>query len=70
MISTTEIVVRHDPGARAVVTAGQQTRELDPETGIFAAADRPAYPYTITYTRHVLYTDDDGRSAEVDIEVG
>jgi hypothetical protein len=68
VISTTDIVVRHEPGARAVVTAGQQTRQLDPETGIFATADRPAYPYTITYTRHILYTDDDGRSAEVDIE--
>lgn len=67
VMSTTEVVVRRDPHAQVMVTVGPQLQQLGPETGLYRAEPRPAYPYTVSYTRHLVYADEDGRHAEVDL---
>ncbi|MFT3971749.1 MAG: hypothetical protein QM695_16095 [Micropruina sp.] len=40
---------------------------MDQELGLFRTEPRPTYPYQIEYTRHIIYSDDEGRSAEVEV---
>ncbi len=67
ILSDSHVVLDHQPDRRVGVV-GPPTVQLNPEYGLGPVDDRPAYPYTLRYSRTVSYTDANGRSVTVEID--
>ena len=67
-VDTTTVVQVDYEQDRTVSLLGQPTIQINPEMGLAPTHEAPAYPYTLTYSRTLHYTDADGRSATVEID--
>ncbi|MFA3791875.1 hypothetical protein AB6T38_12215 [Aliiglaciecola sp. SL4] len=65
--SNTTVVLDYEPNRRVSVVGPAIVRN-NPEMGLGPSDQRPAYPYILSYSRTITYTDSNGRNATVEID--
>lgn len=66
ILSSTSVRLDYD-AHRTVSVVGPPTVRINSELGSGPVTERPAMPYTLSYSRTITYTDADGRSATAEI---
>lgn len=65
--SETTVTLDYQP-ERTVSVVGPPVVQIDPETGLGPVRNRPAFPYVVSYSRTITYSDRDGRTATVEVD--
>lgn len=65
--SVTTVILDYDKN-RSVSVVGPAVIQVNPEIGLGPVYERPAYPYVLTYTRTIKYTDNNKRTALVEVD--
>lgn len=65
--SNTTVRLDYEPDRRVTVV-GPAVVQINPEMGLGPTDDRPAYPYVLTYSRTINYSDRNGRTVTVEVD--
>jgi hypothetical protein len=65
--SETTVMLDYVPDRRVSVV-GPAVVQINPELGMGPVQDRPAFPYVLTFSRTINYSDRDGRTAIAEID--